>query len=140
MVHFLFDTNVVLDFLMDRKPFSVHSAHLFTAADKGKLKAYVSAISFNNSYYVIEKSEGHKKAIYLIEQMESMFKTIDLTSLIINNAIKSGFSDFEDAIQFYSALSESKIQAIVTRNVKDFKSKDILILTPEQAIKYLLLK
>jgi predicted nucleic acid-binding protein len=134
MVHFLLDTNIILDFLTGRKPFSIHAAHLFSAADTGKIKLYVSAISFNNTYNVIRQSIGHKKAIHLLDQLGSMVQTIPLNSDIINKSIKSGYSDFEDGIQYFSALSEKRIQALVTRNSKDYKSKELLILEPDMAL------
>ncbi len=136
MVHFFIDTNVIYDFLADRKPHSREAAFLFSASDKGKIKLYVSAISYNNLYYLLRKDIGHKKALDLIAILDTLVTTIEVGIPIIRNSIKSKFKDFEDGIQYYSALTEDKIQAIVTRNKKDFKSNDILILDPSRAIRF----
>lgn len=135
MIHFFLDTNIIYDFLTDRKPYSRQAAALFSASERGKVRLYVSAISFNNLYYVLRKDIGHKKALELLSELDTMVVTIDLNQSVIEKAINSKFADFEDALQFYGALSEPKIQAVVTRNTKDFKSKELLILKPEQAIR-----
>ncbi len=135
MIHFFLDTNIIYDFFTDRKPYSRQAAALFSAAERNKVRIYISAISFNNLYYVLRKDIGHKKALELLESLDAMVTTLDLNRMVIEKAIKSGYADFEDAIQYFCALSEQKIQAIITRNTKDFKSKDLLILKPEQAIR-----
>ena len=61
--------------------------------------------------------------------------TIPLDNSIIRNSLKSSFSDFEDALQYQSALSFEVIEGIITRNSKDFKKSDLPILSPEIAIK-----
>ncbi len=137
MVYFFLDTNVIYDFLADRKPHSREAAFLFSAADRGKIKLYVSAITYNNLYYVLRKDAGHKKALELITLLDSLVTTIEVGSAVIRKAMKSTFTDFEDAIQYYSALTENKIQAIVTRNSKDFKLDELLILEPSRAILFL---
>ena len=136
MVYFLLDANVIYDFLADRKPHSREAAFLFSAADRGKIKLYVSAISYNNLYYVLRKDVGHKKALDLVSLLDTLVTTIDVGTPVIRKALKSKFKDFEDAIQYYSALTENKIQAIVTRNSKDFKSNELLILDPARAIRF----
>lgn len=136
MVHFFVDTNVIYDFLVDRKPHSRQAAFLLSAAERGKIKLYVSAISYNNLYFILRKSIGNKKALELIILLDSLVTTIPLDSSVIRNAMKSKIKDFEDAIQYYSALTEKKVQAIVTRNSKDFKSTELLILDTERAIRF----
>ncbi len=137
MTHLFLDTNVVLDFLTDRKPFSNEAARIFMAAEDGSARLYVSAISFNNLYYVIRQTEGHKKAMELIELLDTLVLTVDLNSTIIRKGFRTAGRDFEDAIQLHSARSQKKIQAIVTRNEKDFKNRDLVILSPASAVKLL---
>ena len=64
-----------------------------------------------------------------------MTEITDVTRDIIKKALKSAFKDFEDAIQYYSALSNKRIHIIVTRNTKDFKESVLAIMTPEEAVK-----
>jgi predicted nucleic acid-binding protein len=132
---FFIDTNILLDFLADRKPYSDQAAIIFENQQQGKLNLYVSAISFNNLYYVICKIEGHKTAIKLLKELTDIVTIIPLEQSIIQNSLESNFSDFEDAIQYYSALKTKNVKGIITRNTKDFKKSELPILTPELAIK-----
>ena len=135
MRHFLIDTNVLLDFLSDRKPFSDQAEVLFEYKQLKKIEIYVSAISFNNLYYIINKISGNKTAIKLLSELADLVNIIPLDNSIIRNSLKSTFSDYEDAIQYNSALSVKLIEGIITRNSKDFKKSDLPILSPEIAIK-----
>jgi len=135
MRHFFFDTNVLFDFLADRKPFSDQAEILFEYKQQKKINIYVSAISFNNLYYIINKIDGHGKAIKLLTELADLVIIISLNNLIIQDSLKSDLSDFEDAIQYYSALSVKNIEGIITRNAKDFKNTELPLLSPELAIK-----
>ena len=72
--------------------------------------------------------------ISLLKDIQAISTTMDITGGIISEAIDSGLKDFEDAIQLNTALSNKKIQAIVTRDPKGFKNSDISVLTPEEAL------
>lgn len=135
MKSFFVDTNVLLDFLANRKPFSDLAEVIFEYQQQKKIKLFVSAISFNNLYYIISKIEGHKKAISLLDELVELVEILPLDRVIIQNALNSSFADFEDAIQYYSAFQIEDVDGIITRNVKDFKKSDLAILTPELAIK-----
>lgn len=137
MKHFLVDTNVLLDLLADRKPYSGHAAILFEFGQREKVKIYVSSISFNNLYYIIKKIQGHKKAIKLLVDIKELVNIVPLDDQIIKDALNSKFKDFEDAIQYYSALTVKNIEGIITRNSKDFKNSELPIFSPEIAVKIL---
>jgi len=132
---FFIDTNILLDFLADRKPYSDHAATIFENQQQSKIYLYVSAISFNNLYYIISKIEGHKTAIRLLKELSDLVTIIPLEQSIIQRSLDSSFADFEDAIQYYSALKIRNIKGIITRNTKDFRKSEIAILTPELALK-----
>lgn len=134
MKHFLLDTNVVIDFLTDRRPFSLLAAKLFDYSEKGKIKLYITAVSYNNTYYVVKKLTSHKETIKILKGLENLAETIDTTRIAIKNALDSEFKDFEDAIQYFSAKTNKKIDAIITRNVSDFKLSKLPILTTDEAI------
>ena len=134
MRHLFFDTNIIIDVLANREPFSDIATQLFNYADREKLSIYISALSYSNIYYILRKTCSHKEMISLLKDIQSISTTLDVTENIISAAIDSGLRDFEDAIQLNTALSNKKIQAIVTRNPKDFKNSDISILTPEEAL------
>jgi predicted nucleic acid-binding protein len=138
MLQLFLDTNVMIDFLSDRKPFSRHASRLISCGEKNIIQLHVSAISFNNSYYILEKENGHHKTIAELEKLESMVSVIDLTKKILKDAMRSSFSDFEDAIQYFSALTIQNIAAIVTRNETDFKHSSIPVLSPQAAVTLIL--
>ncbi len=137
MINLFLDTNVVIDFLTDRKSFSHQAGKLFDYSEKGEVKLYLSAVSFSNIYYIVKKVSSHKEAIRILNRLDEMIEIIDTTSSIIKNALDSEFKDFEDAIQYFSAKLNSNINGIVTRNGGDFKHSTISILTPEEAIKFI---
>jgi predicted nucleic acid-binding protein len=134
MKHIFMDTNVVIDFLADRQPFSLHAARLFDFAVDEKVKIYISAVSYNNIYYVLRQSLTNNATIKLLEELAEMTEIVDVTKAIIKQSLKTDFKDYEDAIQYYCALSLSKIDFIVTRNTKDFKKSTLPVLTPVEAI------
>ncbi len=101
---FFIDTNVLLDFIANRKPFSDQAEIIFEYQQKKKIKIFVSAISFNNLYYIINKIEGHKATIALLEELVEFVEVLSLDRAIIQQALKSSFADFEDAIQYFSTL------------------------------------
>ena len=136
MINFFLDTNIVIDFLTDRKPFSSLAGKLFDYSEKGEVKLYLSAVSYRNIYYVVRKVSSHKETIKILSRLEEMTEIIETTSSTIKNAIDSEFKDFEDALQYYSAKLNTNINGIVTRNGGDFKHSSISILTPEEAIRF----
>ena len=128
------DTNVVIDFLANRKPFSLEAAKLFDLVITGKVKIYISAVSYNNIYYILRQSLTNNVTISLLEDLAEMTEIADVTNVIIRKSLKTDFKDYEDAIQYYCALSIPQIDFIVTRNAKDFKKSTIAILTPAEAV------
>jgi predicted nucleic acid-binding protein len=136
MIHLFLDTNIVIDFLTDRKPFSSLAGRLFDYSVKGEVNLYLSAISYNNIYYVVRKVSSHKETIRILSSLTEMTEVIDLTSSSIKESLNSEFNDFEDALQYFSAKLNTNINGIVTRNGVDFKHSSISIFTPEEAIRF----
>ena len=138
MKHIFIDTNVIIDFLADRHPFSDYAAMLFQLAKENRIKVHISAISFNNTYYILRKVTSHKNALNLLSEIEEYVGVQETNREIIRKAIKSNFKDFEDAIQYYSAVLIGNIDIITTRDLKDFKKSELPVLSPETTIKLLL--
>ena len=134
MRHLFLDTNVLIDVLANRAPFADIASQLLDYADKGKLNIYISALSYSNIYYILRKTCTHKEMISLLKDIQAISTTMEITGDIISDAMDSGLKDFEDAIQLMTAISNKKIQAIVTRDPKGFKNADISVLTPEEAL------
>ncbi len=131
------DTNVLIDFLADRKPFSRDAARLFDYSLKQMLTIYVSAVSFNNIYYIIRQSRSHAVTLKLLNELNTWTEVIDVTNVAIQKALVSEFKDFEDAIQYNCAKSVKRVEFIVTRDTKDFKSSALPVLTPTEAVSLL---
>ena len=140
MRHLFLDTNVLIDFLSDRKPFSTAAAQLFESRIKGTTALYISTVSYNNIYYVLRQLMTHGEVIKLLKELTALTQVLAVTKEVIEEALKSEFKDFEDAIQNYTALSNKKIEAIVTRDSKDFKRSSMPILSPLEASKFVELK
>ncbi len=134
MKHIFLDTNIVIDVLSERKPFSVSSSKILTLAAENKAIFYLSTISYQIINYVLKKGDSRKNIIALLLELESMTIALDVTGAIIKQALNSNFGDFEDAIQYYCAMSNSKIDTIVTRNVKDYKASSIDVLSPDEVL------
>ena len=137
MKQIFLDTNIIIDFLADRKPFSLFAARLFNFSMLGKVKIYVSAVSYNNIYYILRQSHSSVATIKLLDELSEMTEITDVTKSIIKKSLQSDFKDFEDAIQYNCALSLPKIDFIVTRDTKDFKKSTLSIMTPEEAVSLL---
>ena len=134
MKQIFLDTNVIIDFLADRKPFSLAATGIFNYAVLGKVKLYISAVSYNNIYYILRQSFSNTETIKLLDELYQMTEVADVTKAIIKNSLKSDLKDFENAIQYNCALSLNKIDFIVTRDTKDFKKSVLPIMNPEEAL------
>lgn len=139
MRNLFLDTNVVIDVLADRRPFSGPSSKLFDYAEKGKLNLFISALSYSNIYYIIKKTCSYKEMISLLRDLEGLTETLDVTKQIISQSLNSDFKNFEDAVQYHTAISNKKITGIVTRNVKDYKNSELIVLTPDEMLSTILL-
>lgn len=128
------DTNVIIDFFANRKPFSIEAAILYNYSFNKKINIYISAVSYNNIYYILRQSCSHTETIKMLTELNEWTDTVDVSKDIINKSLKSNFKDFEDAIQYNCAKSLKKIDFIVTRDTKDFKTSSIPILTPNEAV------
>ena len=125
------DTNVLLDVLAERKAFYADSMRIWTLAESGRLEASISAISFNNCFYIVRKYAGRANAEKALRLLRDVFEPVDLTLQILNQSIDSGLSDFEDAVQFHSAV-RAQAECIITRNPDDFPRQHPIVLSPAE--------
>lgn len=134
MRHLFLDTNVLIDFLADRKPFSIDAAKLFNHALNKKATIYLATVSYNNIYYIIRQTNSHADAINILSELQDWTEAIDVSKEVIRQALKSDFRDFEDAIQYHCATALPIIDCIVTRDTKDFRTSSIPTMTPREAL------
>jgi len=135
MINLFIDTDIIVDFLIDRKPFSREAAIIFTLIDQKKLKGYVSSLTYSNLFYVLRKIEPQKKVISKLDSLSKLLTVLKVDDQNIRDAIDSGFPDFEDSIQYYCALDCKKVEAIITRNIKDYKNSSLPVMTPGDFLK-----
>lgn len=128
------DTDIVLDLLSNREPFYIHSAKLFSAADKNEIQIHVSSLAFTNLNYILSKQYSTDQAKKRLLKFKTLVTVLAVNDKIIDLALASDFKDFEDAVQYFTAI-ENNIKVLVTRNLKDYKSAEIPTMTAEQFLK-----
>ena len=124
------DTDVILDLLGQRIPHFHFSAVLFTFAEMKKLELYTSPLILANTFYILRKQIGIDDAKKALRKLRILLHIIDSSEAVVDKALNSDFSDFEDAIQYYTAL-EHGISVILTRNLRDYKNASVIVQTPE---------
>ena len=122
------DTNVVIDLLDKREGFYPSAVKLFTLAYKGELSIYISPLTYATAAYILRKHPVERLRI-LLANLRKLSHVALADERTIDDALSSEFKDFEDALQYYSALTEN-VDAIVTRNIKDFSLSKLPVLTP----------
>jgi len=125
------DTNVMLDFLGERDPFYISAAKIATLADKRKVKIIASSLSYATTSYFLTKFEGIEKTKEKLRKFKVISEICELDELIIDKGLNSEFSDFEDSLQYFSAL-RTECDILLTRNGKDFKKSKIPVMTPDE--------
>ena len=131
------DTDVIIDFLIDRQSHVKSSSKIFDLCDKGAFKIFVSTLCISNVHYVTRKVLGEKKTRIVIEELLKIIEVLEVKKEDLQNAVKSDFRDFEDAIQHSVAIREKNIKTIITRNTKDYKKSKISVFTPDAFLKLL---
>jgi len=125
------DTNIIIDFLTNRQPFSIEAAKIFELSVKGELKIYISSLSINNIHYIVSRLESKKKALNLINKLLPLVEILPVIRSTIEKTILAEFKDFEDGLQNFCA-EEGNLNTIITRNIKDFSKSKLSIQTPKE--------
>lgn len=129
------DTNIVLDLLGKREPFFDEAAKLFSLADRGKVQLFVSSLTIANSNYVLSKIRSAKEAKIILIRFKILVVVLELNDKIVELSLNDdSFKDFEDGLQYYTAI-ENEADILITRNLKDFKSAKIPVMTASQYLK-----
>jgi predicted nucleic acid-binding protein len=136
MMRALIDTDVNLDFILQRQPFFVEAAEIFTRLGDGEFEAYVSAVTPINVYYFTRKAKGINGARQAVQDLLIAVKVCAVDGKILQDAHHSPITDYEDAVQHECALAEN-LDAIVTRNTKDYKNSSVKIYSPAEFIQVL---
>ena len=129
----LVDTNIVIDLLGKRESFYYEAQILFSLADKKKVKLYVSSLTFANTYYVLAKELKTEEVRKTLRKFKLLVEILSMDDKITDLSLNSEFKDFEDAIQYYTAI-ENKLHIILTRNQKDFKLSKLPVMNAKEYI------
>lgn len=130
------DTNVLVDLIADRKPFSKFAITIFDAAESNKVELFVSSHSLATVHYLLKKYISEAEIREILLDLMAFITIVPIDGEVIKRSLKSKHRDFEDAIQIVAAQFINKINCIVTRNVKDFKGAEIAVLTPDEFVKF----
>ncbi|HRP89381.1 MAG TPA: PIN domain-containing protein [Edaphocola sp.] len=125
------DTNIVIDLLQKREEFYEEAQGLFTLADKKKVKLFISSLTIANTHFLLSKHYNSNEARKILSKFKVLVEVLPLDNKIIDLALTLTLKDFEDAIQFFTAI-EHNTDIIITRNKKDFKKQNIPILTAKE--------
>ena len=128
-----FDTDVILDISIKREMDIKDSVKVINFVENGLYKGYTSTIIFSNIYYIQRKLIGHEISIKFLKNLRLLLTVLNVNDSTINKALESEFKDFEDAIQYFTAI-ENNMDCIITRNVKDYKNSIIPVYTPTELL------
>ena len=121
-----FDTNAIMDFLGERKG-ALEIGKIISIAENRAWTIYISPVSIATTFYLLTKTLGKETALQKIKLFKQISCVSEINDEVVNKAINSDFSDFEDALQYFSALA-SGCDVIITKNEKDFRKAEIPVL------------
>ncbi len=128
------DTNIVIDLLSRREPFFEEAASLFSLADKKQIELTVSSLTIANVSYALLRQMESNNAKSILRKLRLIVSILSLDDKIIGLALNDNtFSDFEDGLQYFTAI-ENEQELIITRNLKDFKNSKLPVMTARQFI------
>lgn len=126
------DTNIIVDIISDRKPFSKYAIEILQKAEEGKLLLFTSSHSIATTHYLLKKYVDEKVLREVLHNLTEFVSVAAIDLDIVKKALRSRHKDFEDSIQIFAASTIENVECIVTRNVKDFKGSEIKIMTPDE--------
>ncbi|MDA3791513.1 MAG: PIN domain-containing protein [Desulfobacula sp.] len=135
-MNILFDTNVILDVMLDRTPFSAPAGHLLSLVEQGEISGFICATTVTTIHYLATKIVGKEQTQNQIKNLTILFDIAPVNRPVIEDALKSKFTDFEDAV-IYQSARHAGAEAIVTRDVKGFKKSELPVYSPTEMLKIL---
>lgn len=127
MTRLFLDTNIVVDLLDRREPFCHDAVRLFTMAYHKQVQLVVSPMTFSTASFLLHK-HGPEGVRNLLSNFRRLARVATADERTVDDSLASQFKDFEDAMQYYTALS-AKADLIITRNGKDFKASRLPVMT-----------
>lgn len=128
------DTNILIDLIANRQPYSKFAIRLFQKAENKEMEIFTSSHSIATAHYVLKKHTSEENLRGVLYQLMNYITVIPIDTNMIKKGLRSGFKDFEDSLQIFCAASIPQIDGIITRNIKDFKDSEIPAFTPDQIL------
>jgi predicted nucleic acid-binding protein len=129
----LFDTNVILDHMLERQPYVDAAEQLLSLVDAGAMEGLICATTATTIHYLASKTVGAKPAAEHLRTLLAIFEVACVDRDILRDALDAGFSDYEDAVLHQAAL-EAGAAAIVTRNGRDFARSTLPVFDPTELL------
>jgi len=136
-VKILFDTNIILDVLLDRKPFSREASFLLSRVERSEISGYLCATTVTTIHYLVSKALGSPAALRHIQSLLALFIIAPVNHQVLEKAAMLNFKDFEDAV-LHEAACHAGIESIVTRNTVGFKKSTLPVFAPADLVAALL--
>ncbi len=133
----LFDTNIILDVLLEREPFSREASFLLSRVERSEISGYLCATTITTIHYLISEALGSQAALRHIQSLLALFIIAPVNHQVLEKAAMLNFRDFENAV-LHEAACQAGIESIVTRNTVDFKQSTLPVFAPEDLVAALL--
>ena len=136
MTKLFIDSDIILDLLAKREPHYKYSSRLFTLIDKKEITAFTSPLIIANLHYLLRKMTSNASALKSLRKLKTFVNILPIDDKVIEQSLNSDFNDFEDAIQYFTAVNNG-LTLLLTRNKRDYKKSKIYVLTAEEFLKTL---
>lgn len=132
----LLDTNIIVDVALERQPYFEASQQVLLLVEQERIEGYLSASTFGDLYYIIRRARGREWTMDFLNWLVTFCQIATVNEVVIEMALNANFRDFEDAIQYSTAVI-NQLDSIVTRNPQDFPVTSPRIITPHQLVQEL---
>ena len=132
MKRILIDSDVILDLLLDRKPFCEDSLAIIYACEQKQLQGFVTPVIIANVYYIFRQKASHVTVTEQLKLLLNIISVLNMDQKQVLAALDSKFTDFEDALQYFSAIQSNKVDVIITRNTSDYNKSTLPVFTPNE--------
>ena len=136
MKNILLDSDVLMDFFLDRAPFSEDSSKILSLCENREIVGYITPVIYSNLYYLLRRISDRQTAITQLRRLFSITRLLVIDEHAVLAALHSDtITDFEDALQNYAVEGSENLRIIITRNVRDFRKSTVAALTPSDYLK-----
>jgi len=122
------DSDIILDLLARRDPHAVDAQKLFSCIDRQEIQGFVTPVILANLYYILRKLKSNAEALRILSDLKQLLTILPVTEQTVEGALRSDFRDFEDALQYHTAIAHG-LNFLITRNKKDYKDPQLTVCT-----------